>query len=148
MFKTVPFCSIIFSWPSDVVEYIQCKLFLVNEKKGNFKIIKKQTILKEAPLSISMDDYYLPLIEKHAYYLSYVIILGKNETSSDRNQNLRPGDNEASCDYAERLTFEKNKKIWVNILQTMYLSQLKVVDYVVLKRNESTNTTTVKVDKP
>ena len=58
-----------------------------------------------------MDEYYIPMLEKYAYHLPHVILLGKNETSADRSKNLQPGDIETSRDYAERLVFEKGKEI-------------------------------------
>ena len=55
-----------------------------------------------------MKNYYLPILEKYAYHIPCVILLGNNETSGNRSNNLIPGDIETACDYAERLTFKKN----------------------------------------
>ena len=51
------------------------------------------------------------MLEKYAYHLPRVNLLGKNETSADRSKNLQPGDIKISRDYAKRLVFEKGKEI-------------------------------------
>ena len=51
------------------------------------------------------------MLEKYAYHLPHVILMGKNEASADRRKNWRPGDIETSRDYAKSLLFEKDKEI-------------------------------------
>ena len=53
-----------------------------------------------------MKEHYLPILEKYALHINFVILLGKNEVGKTRRLSLQPGDVETIRDYAERLSFE------------------------------------------
>ena len=51
------------------------------------------------------------MLNKYAYHLPHVILLGKNECSKIRKESLKIGDVETIRDYAERLSFDFDNEI-------------------------------------
>ena len=51
------------------------------------------------------------MLDKYAYHLPHVILLGKREATIHRKLSLKPVDIETTRDYAERLSFDFNYEI-------------------------------------
>ena len=72
---------------------------------------RKEMVMKIKSLSTFMEKFYIPMLNKYAYHLPHVILLGKNECVKIRRDSLLHGDIETIRDYAERLSFEFDKEI-------------------------------------
>ena len=72
---------------------------------------RKEMILMKKPFLDFYNNYYIPMLEKYAYHLPHVILLGKNECSKIRKESLKIGDVETIRDYAERLSFDFDNEI-------------------------------------
>ena len=57
------------------------------------------------------EDHELPRTGRYAYHQPHFFLLGKNETTNDRNIALKFGDVEKTRDYAEILKFEFENEI-------------------------------------
>ena len=90
-----------------------CSVQITSQKqeKGKLKKNKKQIILKEEPLHIFIDDYYLPMLENMLIAFLMLFYCEKMKHLLIQSKNLRSGDIETSRDYTERLVFEKDKII-------------------------------------
>ena len=62
-------------------------------------------------LCLFFAKFYILMLNKYAYHLPHVILLGKNECVKIRSDSLQYGDIETIRDYAERLSFEFDKEI-------------------------------------
>ena len=72
---------------------------------------KKVLDIVERDTWYCFEENYLTIMERHDYHQPHFVLLGKNETSTDINIDLKFGDVETARDYAERLKFEFDNEI-------------------------------------
>ena len=78
--------------------------------RGRISQRKEMILMKKSFLDF-YDNFYIPMLNKYAYHLPHVILLGKNECSKIRKDSLKVGDIETTRDYAERLSFDFDNEI-------------------------------------
>jgi hypothetical protein len=83
-----------------------------NEKLGKVSCRKLLSLLCK-PIGTFIEDLYLPALEKYAYHVPHVQILGKNYCGELRQERFRrnPGWVKTKRDYAERLSAKFNMEI-------------------------------------
>ena len=109
-YEPVTRCSIHGPIPTNSNACLKCSNNTNISIKGSISQ-RKLMILKRTSLKKFMKEHYLPILEKYALHINFVILLGKNEVGKTRRLSLQPGDVETIRDYAERLSFEYNQEI-------------------------------------